>query len=64
MWKKEFQDIFSSTNKPSRSSPLIKATKPNIKPCKRKDILKSISFELAKDASMNLNLLKKLKAKL
>ena len=39
-----------------------KKFKPNIKPCKRKDILKSISFELAKDASMNLSILKKLKS--
>jgi len=40
----------------------FKKFKSNIKPCKRKDILKDINFELAKDASMNLNLLKKLKA--
>ena len=38
--------------------------KPNIKPCKRKDILKNLNFQIAKDASMNLNLLKKFKARL
>ena len=38
--------------------------KPYIKPCKRKDILKDLSFKIAKDASMNLNLFKKLKSRL
>ena len=37
--------------------------KSDIKPCKRKDILKDINFKIAKDASMNLNLLKKIKGK-
>ena len=35
---------------------------PNIKPCKRKDIIKDLNFEIAKDASMNLNIFKKLKS--
>ena len=38
-----------------------KKFKPNIKPCKRKDIVKKLSFKIAKDASMNLELLNKLK---
>ena len=38
-----------------------KKFKPKIKPCKRKDIVKNLDFEIAKDASMNLNLFKKLK---
>ena len=38
-----------------------KKFKPRIKPCKRRDILKNLSFEIAKDASMNLNLFKKLR---
>ena len=38
-----------------------KKFKPQIKPCKRKDIVKNLDFEIAKDASMNLNLFKKLK---
>ena len=35
-----------------------KRFKPNIKPCKRKDIIKDLSFTIAKDASMNLKLYK------
>ena len=38
-----------------------KKYKKNIKPCKRKDILKDLNFEIAKDSSMNLKLFKKLK---
>ena len=38
-----------------------KKFKPRIKPCKRRDILKNLSFAIAKDASMNLNLFKKLR---
>ena len=39
-----------------------KKFKPQIKPCKRKDIVKNLDFEIAKDASMNLNLFRKLKS--
>ena len=35
--------------------------KPSIKPCKRKDIVKNLGFEIAKDASMNLKIFNKLK---
>ena len=38
-----------------------KKFKPNIKPCKRKHITKNLNFKIAKDASMNLTLLKKVK---
>ena len=41
-----------------------KKYKPKIKPCKRKNIIKNINFEIAKDASLNLNLLKNIKRKL
>ena len=41
-----------------------KKFKPHIKPCRRKDILKDINFEIATDASMNLNLFKKTKNRL
>jgi len=41
-----------------------KKFKKNIKPCRRKDILKELGFKIAKDASMNLSLLKKIKRKL
>ena len=37
-----------------------KKYKKNIKPCKRKDIIKNIKVNLAKDSSMNLSLLKKI----
>ena len=40
-----------------------KKFKRNIKPCSRDDILKNLNFEIAKDASMNLNLFKKIKSK-
>ena len=36
-----------------------KKFKKNIKPCKRKDIIKNLDFTIAKDASMNLRLFKK-----
>ena len=38
-----------------------KKYKSTIKPCKRKDIIKNLNFKIAKDASMSLNLLKKIK---
>ena len=38
-----------------------KKFKSHIKPCKRKNIIKNISFKIAKDASMNLNLFKKIR---
>ena len=41
-----------------------KKFKPHIKPCKRKDIVKDLNFEIAKDASMNLRLFRKLKREL
>ena len=31
-----------------------------LKPCRRRDILKNLNFRIAKDSSMNLNLLKKI----
>ena len=37
-----------------------KIYKNKLKPCKRKDITKNLSVNLAKDSSMNLNLLKKI----
>ena len=38
-----------------------KKFKPNIKPCKRRDIVKKLGFEIARDASMNLKIFNKLK---
>ena len=37
-----------------------KTYKNNLKPCKRKDIIKNLRVSLAKDSSMNLNLLRKI----
>ena len=37
-----------------------KKFKKNIKPCKRKDIIKNLNFRIAKDASMDLSLFKKI----
>lgn len=36
---------------------------PSLKPCKREDINKNLSFEFVKDSSMNLDLLNKIKSK-
>ena len=35
--------------------------KKKIRPCKREDIIKNLSFTIAKDASLNISKLKKLK---
>ena len=40
-----------------------KKFKSKIKPCYRADIMKNLNFQIAKDSSMNLNLLKKIKKK-
>ena len=40
---------------------VYKEFKKNIKPCKRKNIIKYLNFKLAKDASMSLKLFKKIK---
>ena len=41
-----------------------KKYKTNLKPCKRKDIIKNLKVNLARDSSMNLNLLKKIEKRL
>jgi hypothetical protein len=38
-----------------------KKFKTNLKPCKRKDIIKNLNVNLAKDSSMNLNVFKTIK---
>jgi len=38
-----------------------KKFKTNLRPCKRKDIMRNLNVNLAKDSSMNLSLLKKIK---
>ena len=42
---------------------IYKEIKPNLKPFKRKDLLKNLGFEIAKDASLNLNKFNKIKKK-
>ena len=40
---------------------VYKKFKNNLKPCKRKDIMKNLNVNLAQDSSMNLSILKKIK---
>ena len=61
---KNFNGVINIGGKRRSDFENYKKFKPYIKPCKRKDILKDINFKIAKDASMNLSLLKKLKRKL
>ena len=60
----EFNGVINIGKKRKSDFENYKKFKKNIKPCKRKDVLQGISFKIAKDASMNLSLLKKLKRKL
>ena len=60
---KNFVGIVNIGDKRNSDFENYKKFKPNIKPCKRKDIVKDLHFKIAKDASMNLNLLKKIKKK-
>ena len=58
---KNFNGVINIGGKRRSDFENYKKFKPNIKPCKRKDIIKNLSFEIAKDSSMNLNIFKKLK---
>ena len=60
---KNFVGIVNIGDKRNSDFENYKKFKPNIKPCKRKNIVKDLHFKIAKDASMNLNLLKKIKKK-
>ena len=55
---KKFIGIVNIGDKRDSDFKNYKKYKPSIKACKRKDILKNLRFKIAKDASMNLNLLK------
>ena len=57
----EFNGIINIGSTKKSDYQNYKKYKKNIKPCKRKDILKDLNFEIAKDSSMNLKLFKKLK---
>ena len=39
---------------------VYKVFKKNLKPCKRKDIIKNLNVMLSKDSSMNISLLRKI----
>ena len=60
---KKFNGVINIGEKRRSDFENYKKFNPNIKPCKRKDIIKDLSFEIAKDASMNLNLFKKIENK-
>jgi dTDP-4-dehydrorhamnose reductase len=60
---KNFIGVINIGNKKKSDFDNYKKYSKAIKPCLRKDITKHLSFKIAKDASMNLGLLKKLKNK-
>jgi len=59
-----FNGIINIGEKKKSDFANYKKFKYNIKPCKRKDIVKNLTFKIATDASMKLNKLNKLKKKL
>ena len=61
MSSKRFNGVVNIGEKRRSDFENYKKFKPNIKPCKRKDIIKNLSFKIAKDSSMNLNIFRKLK---
>ena len=68
---KEIKNIFSTNfngiinigDKKKSDFLNYKKFKKNIKPCCRVDIMKNLNFKIAKDASLNLNLYKRIKKK-
>ena len=58
---KNYKGIINVGQKRKSDFENYKEFKPNIKPCKRKDIVKNLSFQIARDASMNLKVFNKLK---
>ena len=60
--KKKFNGVINIGERRRSDFENYKKFNSNIKPCKRKDIIKDLNFEIAKDASMNLNIFKKLKS--
>ena len=60
---KNFIGVVNIRNKKKYYFDNYKKYSKKIKPCLRKDITKNLSFKIAKDSSMNLSLLKKLKNK-
>ena len=58
---KNYKGIINIGQKRKSDYENYKKFKPNIKPCKRKDIVKNLDFEIARDVSMNLKIFNKLK---
>jgi dTDP-4-dehydrorhamnose reductase len=57
---KKFTGIINIGETRKSNFQIYKKYKKKIKPCKRKDVIKNLGFILAKDASMNLKLFKKI----
>ena len=58
---KKFTGIINVGEKRHSDFSAYQKFKPNLKPCKRKDIVKNLNVNLAKDSSLNLNLFSKIK---
>lgn len=58
---KNYKGVINIGQKRKSDFENYKKFKPNIKPCKRKDIVKKLGFEIARDASMNLKIFNRLK---
>ncbi len=58
--KDKFKGIINVGNEESSEFLRYIAHKPNLKKCKRSDIVKNLNFEIAKDASMDISLMKKI----
>jgi len=57
---KKFIGVINVGEERKSNYEIYKKFKKSIKACKRKDIIKNLSFKLGKDASMNLKLFKKI----
>ena len=58
--KNKFSGVLNVGNEPSTEFLRYVTHKPNIKKCKRSDITKNLNFKIAKNASMNISLMKKI----
>ena len=64
IYSKNYSGIINIGVKRQSDFTAYKSYKNNLKPCKRKDIIKNLNVTLAKDSSMNLSLLKKIEKNL
>lgn len=58
--KDEFNGVLNVGNEATTEFLRYISHKPNLKKCKRSDITKNLNFEIAKNASMNISLMKKI----